>query len=240
MAAISLAQLQREVKAQGDAQRAIHDKAYHKTSLTCWGVTAVRSKQLSRKFKEAFLLCGARQQRKLLDQLWSSEVLDLRMIALGLWQYMARQELFASDWKHAMRWAGSATGWAELDTIASRCVGPLLLAFPQHYRALRKLSWHRNLWLRRLSILGHLLPFRKEQGQWSELRDTMSELLQDKNFFIRKAIGWQLREISTRQPELTIAFVEAHADRMSGLSYREATRRLDAASRRRLDRSRPR
>ncbi len=45
-------------------------------------------------------------------------------------------------------------------------------------------------------------------------------------FFIRKAIGWVLREISRRDPGWVAAFTEHHISAMSGVTFREAIRRL--------------
>ncbi len=62
-------------------------------------------------------------------------------------------------------------------------------------------------------------------------------MLPEKEFFIRKAIGWVLRDIARKRPELTFAFVEEHGAEMSGLTYREATRRLPAALQQKLTRA---
>jgi len=59
-------------------------------------------------------------------------------------------------------------------------------------------------------------------------------MLGDREFFIRKAIGWVLRDISRRRPDLVAAFIEMHRESMSGLTFREATRRLPASLRDRL------
>jgi 3-methyladenine DNA glycosylase AlkD len=51
-------------------------------------------------------------------------------------------------------------------------------------------------------------------------------MLAEKEFFIRKAIGWVLREISKRDPEWVTNWTAAHASEMSGVTFREAVRRL--------------
>ena len=52
--------------------------------------------------------------------------------------------------------------------------------------------------------------------------------LGERDFFLRKGIGWALREYSKTSPEAVRAYVAAHADRLSGLSKREALRLLPA------------
>jgi 3-methyladenine DNA glycosylase AlkD len=53
-------------------------------------------------------------------------------------------------------------------------------------------------------------------------------MLPEQEFFIRKAIGWVLREISQRRPELTFQFLQEHEGKPSGLTFREASRHLPA------------
>ena len=51
-------------------------------------------------------------------------------------------------------------------------------------------------------------------------------MLEEKEFFIRKAIGWVLRELAQRYPAWVATWTTAHTAEMSGVTFREATRRL--------------
>ena len=59
-------------------------------------------------------------------------------------------------------------------------------------------------------------------------------MVQEGEFFIRKAIGWVLREVSKKRPALTYAFLSAHIDRVSGLTLREGAKYLPAEQREEL------
>lgn len=59
-------------------------------------------------------------------------------------------------------------------------------------------------------------------------------MLHEKEFFIRKAIGWILRDTSRKRPELVVEFLDEYADKCSGLTLREATKRLPEEERQRL------
>jgi 3-methyladenine DNA glycosylase AlkD len=63
-------------------------------------------------------------------------------------------------------------------------------------------------------------------------------MLTEREFFIRKAIGWVLREISRRDLAWATAWTEAHISEMSGVTFREAVRRLPADDAERLGRLR--
>jgi 3-methyladenine DNA glycosylase AlkD len=82
-----------------------------------------------------------------------------------------------------------------------------------------------SLWVRRSSIIcqvGH-----KADTDLDLLARTIEPNLGDRDFFIRKAIGWALREVSYVDPSWVRAFVAAHDD-LSPLSKREALRRIDS------------
>ena len=82
----------------------------------------------------------------------------------------------------------------------------------------------RDLWLRRTSIIcqvGH-----KESTDEGLLFDACASRLHEGEFFIRKAIGWALREYAKTDPDAVRAFVDNHRDEMSGLSIREAAKHL--------------
>ena len=59
-------------------------------------------------------------------------------------------------------------------------------------------------------------------------------MLEEREFFIRKAVGWVLREVSKKRPELTFAFLREHRGRVSGLTLSEGAKYLPAAQRRAL------
>jgi 3-methyladenine DNA glycosylase AlkD len=76
---------------------------------------------------------------------------------------------------------------------------------------------------------------RRGEGDWTRFARYADPLLDDREFFIRKAIGWVLREAAKRTPDRVVAYVAPRATRMSGVTWREATRKLPAGERKRLD-----
>jgi 3-methyladenine DNA glycosylase AlkD len=63
-------------------------------------------------------------------------------------------------------------------------------------------------------------------------------MLAETEFFIRKATGWVLREISRREPRWVAAWTEAHISEISGVTFREAVRRLPPEDKARLEQRR--
>ncbi len=120
--------------------------------------------------------------------------------------------------------------WDHVDTLAKQ-VGRLLPGVASEMRI-----WARdpNVWKRRVAIICQL--GRKEATDLALLRDVIEANLADREFFIRKAIGWALRDYAWHDPLWVDAYVRALGERLSTLSRREATknlpRLLEAASRR--------
>jgi len=84
---------------------------------------------------------------------------------------------------------------------------------------------HSNLWVRRVAML-HQLGWRAQTDQARLLRFALV-LAPETDFFIRKAIGWALRDYARTRPEVVRAFLTQHAQLLSGLTRREAGKHLD-------------
>lgn len=90
--------------------------------------------------------------------------------------------------------------------------------------AVRRWSVENDMWLRRLAIISQL--GRKDRLDPVLLGEVIEANLSDREFFIRKAIGWALREYAKVRPEWVRGFVTAHGGSLSPLSRREALKHL--------------
>jgi len=115
--------------------------------------------------------------------------------------------------------------WDHVDELASRRVGPVLLHHPAEAApVMRTWSTDPDRWRRRTSIICQLGA--KQQTDLALLTDCVLANLDDRDFFLRKAIGWALRQYARVEPDWVRTFVDEHRDRMSALSVREATKHL--------------
>ena len=83
----------------------------------------------------------------------------------------------------------------------------------------------RDMWLRRTSILAQI--GHKAETDTVLLFDACERRMAETEFFIRKGIGWALRDYAKTNPDAVTAFVTEHRGGLSGLSFREATKHLD-------------
>jgi 3-methyladenine DNA glycosylase AlkD len=115
--------------------------------------------------------------------------------------------------------------WDYVDVIAAHRLGGLLA---QHRAVMRPLmlGWSRSddLWKRRSAILCQLRF--KEKTDLELLHAVIAPALSSKEFFLRKAIGWALRQYAWTDPAEVRRYVRAHEGELSGLSVREALKNI--------------
>ena len=163
---------------------------------------------------------------------------DLRAIALRCWELPEREyQYFACDLLRAhQRVTGpgfldplralitTKSWWDTVDPLATGVVGGLVRRYPELAAAMDEWSADQDLWLVRTAIL-HQLHY--GAGTDAErLFDYCTRQAAHQDFFVRKAIGWALRHYARTDPAAVRAYVDAHRDRLSPLSVREATKHL--------------
>jgi 3-methyladenine DNA glycosylase AlkD len=115
--------------------------------------------------------------------------------------------------------------WDHVDTVAGTLIEPLLAAHREDLTpTMRAWSVDADLWRRRTSIICQLHA--NAATDTGLLAETIVANLTDRDFFIRKAIGWALRQYARTDPGWVREFVAAHERAMSGLSRREALKHL--------------
>jgi 3-methyladenine DNA glycosylase AlkD len=109
--------------------------------------------------------------------------------------------------------------WDSVDALATRCVGPLVARYPKLRGEMDAWSTDENMWIRRTAII-HQLGC-KDRTDVERLFEYCAANAHDREFFIRKAIGWALRQYARTDARAVIRFVEGHPE-LSNLSKREA------------------
>ena len=113
--------------------------------------------------------------------------------------------------------------WDTVDSVAAWTVGPLVFNNPQLASDMDDWIDDENIWVARTAIL-HQLSF-KESTDAARLFAYAQIRATDTEFFIRKAIGWALRQFARVEPDSVREFVAANPQ-LSGLTRREAMKHL--------------
>lgn len=218
-------QLQEEMKKARDPEKAAGMQAYMKTRQAFYGIQATPRRRLFKAAARKFKDITRQEYEQIIFELWNGRYREDMYQALEVAEhYKAYRD--ERVWPIYERLIRSASNWDTLDWIAGKLVSSLLLQHRAFEQDLVKWSKDENFWVRRASLLAHLRHRDKTNRQL--LSETILLLCHEKEFFIRKAIGWVLRDYSYANPEWVANFVEKHQDSLSGLSKREALKRINS------------
>jgi 3-methyladenine DNA glycosylase AlkD len=130
-----------------------------------------------------------------------------------------------------------SANWAHVDWLAAKILGALVAREPSLRKKIPRWAKDPDFWVRRTALLSELDVLRRGGGDFALFSRIAAPMLEEREFFIRKAIGWVLRDTSKKRPELVRDFLVAHGARASGLTLREASKYLPAAMRRQVERA---
>jgi 3-methyladenine DNA glycosylase AlkD len=221
-----LRRLRAELRRAGDPQKAAGMRAYMKSAMPYHGVPAPALRRICRQLFATLDLVSAREWREAVLALFrGAKHREERYAAVALAERGARafEDLDALPMYEEM----IATGawWDIVDVIASHRLGALLRKYPEPMRrTMRKWSRSRDIWKRRASILCQL-GF-KRHTDLSLLYTCIEPSLASQEFFLRKAIGWALRQYAWTDPDEVRRYVREHANELSRLTRREALKNV--------------
>ena len=207
-----------------DPVRAAGAQAYMKSSIPSLGVTVPEVRRLTTATAAAHPFESLEQLRDTVLELWRNATfreeryaaIDLTGLRLA-WQ----QPLMLPVYEEIIR---SGAWWDFVDGVSERIGGLLQADRPTMTALLRNWSRDTDFWIRRASITAQLKA--KAHTDTGLLSDVIEVNLADREFFIRKAIGWALREYAKTDPDWVRAFVAEHSKDLSPLSRREALKNL--------------
>ncbi len=222
-----VAAVRRELKAAADPSRALAMQAYMKSAMPYYGVAMPGQQVIWKKLFRSRAIPDACSWRETTLSIWRGATFrEERYGAIALTgekAYVPWQTLDALPMYEEMIVTGA--WWDYVDHIAGRRIGLLPRNHPAPMsRLMRRWSRSDDMWKRRTSIICQL-GF-KERTDLALLYDCIEPNLDDREFFIRKAIGWALRQHAWTDPREVQRYVRAHKDQLSGLSRREALKNV--------------
>jgi 3-methyladenine DNA glycosylase AlkD len=210
-------------RVEGAPDRAAGMKAYMKSDLSFFGVDQATLRSACRDFAKLHANESLDDLFVALDSLATAPWFELRSAAIGVVE-RRRKELAPEHLDTLLEWVKTTACWAHVDWIATKLVGAVIASHPAERKRLVRWARDPHLWVRRTALLAQLDELRAGGGDFALFAEIAVPMLEEKEFFIRKAIGWVLRDTSRKRPELVRAFLAEHGERMSGLTRREASK----------------
>ena len=229
-AAAAKRELKRLSRPAGDFDASRYFRGEHDLGVHNPGTTQMRA--LARTIHEA-----QRERWSMGDAMAFADLLMpdryLEVKAIGIEVVARRRREFSprllGRWK---RWLASnhSANWATTDTICGMLIGPLLVKHPALIPQMRAWSRHKNMWVRRASIVGLLKPMRV--GHTIDLvYEIARQLHPDPNDLIHKAVGWALREAGKLDAPRLERYLRANLGRIPRTTFRYAIERFDTQKR---------
>jgi len=222
------AEAEAELRHAGTPERAHHEQAYLKSSLEHAGASLPAIRALAKRIRADHSPLDVQTVFRLAHLLWSKPLHERRMLAVVVLQLHAR-DLEPRNLEDVEVFLRDSRTWALVDGLAGDVAADITRRRPLDPTVdltLRRWADDGDFWLRRSAILAHLGMVGRtgDFAAWDRLCGLADAMLDEREFFVRKAIGWVLREVAKRRPAAVVEFLTPRMNRVSGVTLREAVR----------------
>ena len=220
-----VADIDSELRSRGTPERAEQERRYLKSELEHYGVTVPAIRSVAKAIRKDHPLLSHDDFIALVSALWAAPVHERRMVTVELLDLYASQ-LRRDDMQLLERLLRESRTWALVDGLAASVVGGLIERHPTSAAILDRWAKDDDFWIRRSALLALLIALRRGEGDFARLSRYADAMLDEKEFFIRKAIGWVLRDTARKRPDMVYDWLLPRAARASGVTLREAVKPL--------------
>lgn len=208
-------------------ERAEHERRYLKSALEHAGATVPQVRREAKRAAQEVSSHGGLVA--LVEALWARPVHERRTCAAFLLH--ARVHLLDSDDVPLLeRLVRDSRTWALVDVLAGDVLGELLVRLPGAMHQVDAWASDDDFWVRRAALLSQLKPLRAG-APFARFERYAEAMLDEQEFFVRKAIGWVLRETGKQRPDEVYRWLLPRAHRASGVTLREAVKYLSPEQR---------
>ncbi len=223
MTRLDIEQLRLVLEEAADPDDVAGMEAYMKNQFPFLGLRSAELRRVSKPFLQATADVDGDQLIEFVHECWRQPEREFRYVGANL----TRKRVARLDPSHlpdVEHFIVTDSWWDTVDSLAAWTVGPLVRANPELVAVMDQWIDDQNLWLNRTAIL-HQLSY-KDATDAERLFRYCRRRADHRDFFIRKAIGWALRQHARVDPDAVRQFVTDNESVLSGLSRREALKHL--------------
>lgn len=216
-----------DLRSREDEEKGRMVASYMKTSsLRFLGVSVTEARKITRKHIKGLDIDDL---PLLIEQLWQEPVFDFKLAAIEALEKYSAEGNIEIAFSMIDRMIEDVDTWSTVDPLCIVCLANVIIRDPGYEKKIAKWRTSNNFWRRRATLLPyvHLSKKRIYHKDYAERSLAAVEPhLSDNEFFVAKAVGWVLRELSKREPDLVRRFIDDNRDRMNKLSIREGSKKL--------------
>ena len=230
----AIADAQAEIRRHANAEDAVFQKRYFKVPYDLIGHRVPQVRAAAKAARKACPKPSHDDLVRALDRLWRSKLYEDKLLAIILAGYFEPRFTAADVHGVFLPWARELVGWSLLDDLAIHVMGRIALREPALFKD--SLAWTKepSFWVRRAALLIHLPAIGAGALRFDILRRSAEAVIDEREFFITKALGWVLRSMFDRMPDEAERLFLIVGPRAAALTRREALRKLDPDHRNRL------
>ena len=213
----------RALSEAANPEKAAGMQAYMKTDMPFYGVQKAGRTPIVRHVTREFAPADRNEYESIVLALWSLPHREEKYVA----QAYARNKdyLTPESFPLLRRMIVEGAWWDLVDEVATHMIREVIRDYPaQAWPVVDPWIGDENMWLRRTAIICQIGL--KDATDAVRLFSFCSQRMHESEFFIRKAIGWALREYAKTDAEAVADFAKTNRDQLSGLSFREATKHI--------------
>jgi 3-methyladenine DNA glycosylase AlkD len=222
-----LSALNEQFRINGDRTNARDMSAYLRNQFAFYGIKKPLRASLTRKiFKENAIVAknseeGHKALTHVVTKLWTLEQREYQYAAIDLaLHYKKFWQPSSLDLFEGM--IRQKSWWDTVDTIASNLVGSLIVKHPNLEARMDQWIEDEHMWIRRSALL-YQLKYKHKTNE-DKLFGYCKKVMKEDDFFIRKAVGWVLRNYSKTNHDAVRDFLKTNRSSLSSLSFREGSK----------------
>lgn len=202
--------------------RAAQSEAYLKHHFKFIGLTTPQRREIQKEWVASLKSIDNHTDRwALVHTLWNQVEREYHHVALDWINTWPKKWMEATDSIHLEKLLRTHAWWDSVDTIAANYLGKWAEQFPKEARiTFERWRYDESFWLQRSCLIYQLKYGLKTDTEY--LLELINQMHLNKEFFIQKAIGWSLRQLSKKQPEATEYILQEVP--LKGLALREASK----------------
>jgi 3-methyladenine DNA glycosylase AlkD len=207
-----------------DPERAPRMQAYMKTDMPFYGVPKPLRAPIARELAMRFPPDDRQEYQDLVLGLWRLPHREEKYLALDM-AIRFRKFVVPASLAMYRKLIVEGAWWDLVDEVATHLVRRLVVGYAdQTWPEVDTWIESDDMWLRRTAIICQVGA--KAETDAARLFGFCAARAHETGFFVRKAIGWSLREYAKTDPVSVAQFVTTHSEDLSGLSRREATKHI--------------
>lgn len=155
----------------------------------------------------------------------NTKILEARIISAYLLG-MYKKQFDKKVWDRLHTWIDGVDHWTAADHLCIDVYGHFPVYDPPYYDNLMDEIISSNFWRRRIAVVCFIKHVRTSSKAVERMLNLMDRIVTDKQYYVRKAIPWLLREASKSEPKLIKAYIDKNRGNLKLSEMKEASKYL--------------